>query len=545
MNTINTLSTQLRDLFQSMTPGARITAGLLLAVVVMSMGFLFQQGTASPDEYLFGGEPLSMSQLGRMEAAISEAGLSGWEVESNRIRVPQGKKDAYIAAIASGGALPPDFSSIMNEAIAKASPLESRHQWELRTKAAREAQLSHLISAMPWVEQANVMFEIEERRGFGRKNQASASIFVVPRNNESLSENRVRNLQVFVAGTMTSLSPAGVNVTSGGEDSYDADQIVMDDPFLLAREKLQQSYRQRILRGLNYIPGIRVEVSGTVDNTQQSKTFESTPGEPKEISSTSDIEEAESGLSATGGRPGQIANSANGPGRNDSLARENRTKTRRETTSSNSMVGESRTEEIRTGFQIKEMYASVNVPRDYIVKVWQQRNPDAAREDQTQAAMDTLESEVRSDVENFVENILPRLSLGEDEFNQVKVVFFDTLERDPLPEPSMTDNAMVWAGQYWGTLSMIGLAMFSLLMLRSVVRSDGKGDTSPSSMAIELETTNLDASESGDEETDLESTRPKLRLKKGDSLKEDLSEMVLDNPEAAAAILRTWIGNAG
>jgi flagellar biosynthesis/type III secretory pathway M-ring protein FliF/YscJ len=39
--------------------------------------------------------------------------------------------------------------------------------------------------------------------------------------------------------------------------------------------------------------------------------------------------------------------------------------------------------------------------------------------------------------------------------------------------------------------------------------------------------------------------RPKLRLKKGPSLKEDLTEMVREDPEAAAAILRTWISAAG
>jgi flagellar biosynthesis/type III secretory pathway M-ring protein FliF/YscJ len=42
-----------------------------------------------------------------------------------------------------------------------------------------------------------------------------------------------------------------------------------------------------------------------------------------------------------------------------------------------------------------------------------------------------------------------------------------------------------------------------------------------------------------------EGGRPKLRLKRGPSLKEDLSELVKEDPDGAAAILRTWIGNAG
>ena len=39
--------------------------------------------------------------------------------------------------------------------------------------------------------------------------------------------------------------------------------------------------------------------------------------------------------------------------------------------------------------------------------------------------------------------------------------------------------------------------------------------------------------------------RPRLRLKKGPTLKDDLTEMVREDPDGAAAILRTWIGNAG
>ena len=39
--------------------------------------------------------------------------------------------------------------------------------------------------------------------------------------------------------------------------------------------------------------------------------------------------------------------------------------------------------------------------------------------------------------------------------------------------------------------------------------------------------------------------RTRLRIKKGVSLKDDLAEMVREDPEAAAAILKSWIGKAG
>ena len=41
MDFLNKAYAQIADLFRTMTPGARITAGLLLVVVVVSLGYLF------------------------------------------------------------------------------------------------------------------------------------------------------------------------------------------------------------------------------------------------------------------------------------------------------------------------------------------------------------------------------------------------------------------------------------------------------------------------------------------------------------------------
>src|SRR5215470_9963560 len=99
MDFLNQAIAQVSDLFRSMTPGARITAGLLLAVVVVSVGYLFQQQAAGPDEYLFGGEYLTDGQLNQIDAAIAKANLSNYRREGNRILVPAGQKAAYLAAV--------------------------------------------------------------------------------------------------------------------------------------------------------------------------------------------------------------------------------------------------------------------------------------------------------------------------------------------------------------------------------------------------------------------------------------------------------------
>jgi flagellar M-ring protein FliF len=202
-------------------------------------------------------------------------------------------------------------------------------------------------------------------------------------------------------------------------------------------------------------------------------------------------------------------------------------------------------ETVQSGYVPKEIYASIAIPSDILIDFWRKRNPDAAPEDFNDTERQTAEQTIRTQVENFVKNTLPRLAPGENEYTQVEVVFFETPTRAPLADPSLTETAMGWASSHWSTLSMLGLAAFSLLLLRNVARPRGLDPNGAQGPMLQLEpgTRGADAASAEDEE-DLPD-RPRLRLRKGDSLKEDLSEMVRENPDAAAAILRSWISNAG
>jgi len=90
---------------------------------------------------------------------------------------------------------------------------------------------------------------------------------------------------------------------------------------------------------------------------------------------------------------------------------------------------------------------------------------------------------------------------------------------------------------------MTGLAFFSLLMIRSMVRSSPAGETPHTAPVLAQHTV-----AGGDEEEESSGEAPKPRLRRaagsGVSLKEDLAEMVREDPDTAASILRNWIGTA-
>jgi flagellar M-ring protein FliF len=109
----------------------------------------------------------------------------------------------------------------------------------------------------------------------------------------------------------------------------------------------------------------------------------------------------------------------------------------------------------------------------------------------------------------------------------------------------MASKAMAWTGRYWNSLAMLGVAMFSLLVLRSVVngKTSEPGSAAAPAASLTLQTDEPEAV--GDSTEAAKADKPKLRLRRGASVKDDLLEIVREDPDAAADILRSWIAKAG
>ena len=164
MDFLNQAAGQIRDLLLSMTPAARVTALLLTGVIAVSLGYLVQQQSASPDDFLFNGEILSGADAERAAAAIAQAGLTVYERVGNQIRVPRGKKSEYLAAVADAEALPRNFHTVMEKALAL-GPFTDKETRRQSIKTAREQQFSMMIRKMDGIEEALVIYDVTKPRG--------------------------------------------------------------------------------------------------------------------------------------------------------------------------------------------------------------------------------------------------------------------------------------------------------------------------------------------------------------------------------------------
>jgi flagellar M-ring protein FliF len=140
---------------------------------------------------------------------------------------------------------------------------------------------------------------------------------------------------------------------------------------------------------------------------------------------------------------------------------------------------------------------------------------------------------------------LDRQNKGENQYKQVQVVVLDSIAAPAIEPPSMANQALAWAGNYWTTLAMIVVAMFSLLVLKSVVTATPQGggaDAPAITPTLTVQSEDVEPESAADDD---QPQRTRLKIKKGASLKDDLADMVKEDPDAAAAILRSWIGKAG
>jgi flagellar M-ring protein FliF len=551
MDFVNQAIAQISDLFRSMTPGARITAGLLLAVVVVSVGYMFQHQSSGPDELLFGGVFLPDGQLNQIEAAIAQAGLSGFRREGNRIVVPAGQKAAYLAAVADGGALPPNFHTYLESALDSGGPWESSAATRERLKIARQQMLGEIIRAMGWVEDAVVLYDEQQKRGLTHDRQVTASVNVKPILGETLDPRRAKMLQKLVAHAVVGMKPSDVAVTSLGEGSgLGGDEGVFpeafDDPYYRTLIAFEQSRKQSIENALRDIPGVRVEVRAELDDTVEESTEIIKP-DPKSVATreTTKSDTTEQTLADGGGEPGLHAQGPGRQGTSKELSKENKSSTSSEQSEVNNIVGGETTRRERTGLTPKEVWATVTVPRSYIESVWKQRNPDIEKPP-TDDDMRIVQEQVVKKIEDIVAPLLPRQVKGQDQWKQVQVVVLDSLPVPEIQPPSMASTALAWTGRYWSKVAMLAVTIFSLLVLRSIVKSVPPGGTTGSAAAVgpTLSVEPEAAPSAEDEESD-EPERTRLRIKKGTTLKDDLAAMVKEDPDSAASILRSWIGKAG
>jgi len=544
MDFINKTWEQLKDVFLSLTPGTRVTTILLLAVILVSLGYLFTYTGSGGSAYLMNGAYFSPNDLPAMEAAFAAKGLNDYRIEGTRIRIPQEKQDKYMAALAEGNALPYNYLDILEKTINESSAFESRYKLEERTKIALQKELSRVISQMAGVQNAVVMFSRVNQGGLRRETVTTASVAIKPIGGQELSDQVVRSIRYYVAKSIGGIKPEEVVVTNmdTGANYY----VTNDEPLQAAegtyalKRSWETYFAEKVKAALGYVPGVLVSCNVELDPTKYQRQ-EQVKLDPKAV--PLDVTETTKTRQATtdsGGRVGYVAQ-GNTP---RSLAAggsssPNETEEETQRTEKNT-VGQTVIQQETAGLLPKRVTVSVAIPASYFRRIWEQSQPTQGNNAQgpSQQDLDKIRNEELTKIRNHVMALLPAVENVQDPAQLVTVTDFIDM---PLPAPetvTFIEQAFEFLRLYWPTLGLMALVAFSLIVLRSAVRA------APAASPGNVPGMAMMPAESEAQEEQPKQEKKKWRTSEtAKSLRDEVAELVAEDPETAANILKTWIGN--
>ena len=557
------LYAQVRDLFLSMTPGSRIVASLLAAVLVVSLGYLLVgsiRTETTPEGkhvFLYNGWNFDPGEMRAAEDALSKKGLRAHEWIGDRLRVPKNLNAKYTAALAEENVLSP-------RGIARIAAADGIGPWDggktidERKRAAFERDLADAIATLPNIASAKVF--ANSRRTFDRKTLQhivipSASVVVEAKTFKPLSDDTVASIAAIVAPAFGIVDRKEITITDNNNirtyNGLGQDMGGNGASYLREQEKFQSIWNEKIYSHFPYIRGLQVQTSIVLSQRINENTFEVQHDDPTTIHTHvrgTDFEKTDAGRYGRVGETAQMFRPFIDP-KNDMAAQARTKETTHEKEDTSALQGK----EIRYDMiplVPQKIVASLQIPRSHVLEVWQKKNtrkgemPPEPTEDQLNAESVIIRDDIKKQVELM-------LSQYRDPKNphQVEILeYFDAPEEEAVL--TAWEQFQIWLIANWQTLGLMGLVLAGLGVLWSITRPEKPEPIviyeAPEVPLDQLEArarAEAEAVAAAEEELDEDGMPRTLEpFKSMLSLQEEIAELIEQNPDAAAAILRQWIG---
>jgi flagellar biosynthesis/type III secretory pathway M-ring protein FliF/YscJ len=284
MNRIQQFAIAIRRFTETMTPGLRVVALLLIVAIVISFNLLFQS-TASTTQFLFDGRGFTESELHSIEIAFAKAKLSEYEIVGRRLRVPAKLYAEYVTAFDNAGVKDP-IQSYATEQIYSPNIFESNVQKENRIHHAAEQDLARNIRTLPGIEDAFVRVNIKQEGGLQRTVSAAASVNVKCESADVLNADTAQTIRMIVADCYPALEPINVNVIDlVSKRKYPAGvatDAAANDP-MARRQAIENFWQQKLASSLQSYEGVQIVVNVAPENepitgaTEQFRVFVNVP----------------------------------------------------------------------------------------------------------------------------------------------------------------------------------------------------------------------------------------------------------------------------
>jgi flagellar biosynthesis/type III secretory pathway M-ring protein FliF/YscJ len=483
---LNPLIIKLRERWAGVPRPTQIVVVTTVAIAMMLAAYGLSWKGDQPHLPLFSGRTFSQQELMAIETAFGRAGLGDYRVAEGTVWMPEDQRAAYIGAIVEAGALPLDFDLDLKEALNKTSPFESSAQWQARLQLAKQRELAKILCSMSDIEHASVQFDEEVLGGLRNERRVRAMVVVRPHPQSELDACRIRSIRQLIAASKAYLEPENVTVTDLKTGiSYAGTRALnptlrVSDEYALRKATYEREWTDKIKQVLAFIPGVEVATNVELGN----------PG-----STDLQIEEDYGSL------------------------------------------------------QPSSVMVSVGIPHSYYGRVRQAHGPRVPRATPNSASIRRIEAETAAKVRQLVTGLLP--SQLAPAAAQVSVATFTDLQAAPRDEVAKNWLASVWFSDPLALCCILGIIVIGILIAHGIWQ--------------DMQAHRLDVQLAAADENDGPSTiqvTPICHLDHPDAEAEDgvftrdasvappgaihkeLTQLVRDDPDAAAEMLGEWMRKA-
>ena len=265
------IANQAKELFRTRRYRAVLLAvAVLIALAVIQINHL---QVNSPMAELFNGE-LNRRDVERIQLAFGNANLNGFDIQDNRILVPQQQRSEYLRAITDQNAIPQHLQIDAPESES-VSMFMSRSQQKSLSRQRKKEQIRKMVARLPFVEQAWFEMDVADSHSAFDAAAQTAVISIEPREGVILDSAQVDTVTRIIKGAIAGITVDQIQVIdihSGyahdGTRQTDANQVTHVNG-LPALEQ-QNYFENRIRRTLTDLAGVEVAVKvDVVENPRQ------------------------------------------------------------------------------------------------------------------------------------------------------------------------------------------------------------------------------------------------------------------------------------
>lgn len=555
MEFLRKLIVQTQSHLKGLSLSQRLAIGSCVALIVAAM-LLLVNWAQEPDYIALLDQPMSQDELTAIQADLDSQGVK-YQLVGDRIMVPAGDQYRLKGRLAERQLLPSDtsigFSKIIEENNAFLSADQQNRRWTL----ALSNELARTLGNFSWIDSARVFInDTHKRRVGGPSLQPSASVNIKLKSGQQMDEERVRAIAALVAGPVPGLELSEVQIVDSTGRAHhvrkNADGLAYDD--LSVRQKKEQYFKDNIAELLDYIPGVRIRVHADLDPESRIENSMSY-GEPFPMTKETESEIRDEGAAPS--EPGVVPNTA----QNISVAGvEKKYEKEHSVVNFKGEVDYTQTRIERARFGINRLFASVFVPRSYLVAIYQKSNDG---KEPTDEELDAANS-TRKVLDDIHKKVL--CALGAEEGDSSKGVVevgwcYDgaTALFEETMAAGMDQGMMEYLQAYGGKAGLGLLAVMSLVMMMMMVRKVGEGpilpgEEPPQSKIITIKGRKGRGVEeeefalAGEPVGEVAESEPLMMGKEVDEstlqtqrVVEQIAELVKEDPQISANILQRWI----